>query len=123
MHDVPSRSGSVPFRPDRTSYAVCAVLLLGSLPLGLSSPWLAVAFLLPLASFVWVARARVIANTQDLEVCNGLGVHRLPWTEVVAFDVPKRGPVVLRRTTGGPLRLTALSRSDLPRLLAVGTPG
>lgn len=113
---------NVAFRPDRTSYAVGVVLLLGSLPLGLSSPWLSVAFLLPLASFVWVARARVVADEQGLEVCNGLGVHRLPWTEVEAFDVKRRGPVVLRRTAGKPLRLTALSRADLPRLLAVGSP-
>lgn len=113
---------NVRFRPDRTAYAVTVVLLLGSLPLGLSSPWFSVAFLLPLASFVWVARARVVANEQGLEVCNGLGVQRLLWTEVAAFDVPHRGPVLLRRTAGKALRLTALSRSDLPRLLAVGTP-
>ena len=110
------------FRPDRTSYVFSAVLLLGSLPFGLSSPWFSVAFLLPLGSFAWVARARVVANEQGLEVCNGLGVHRSPWTEVVAFDVPPRGPVVLRRTAGRALRLTALSRRDLPRLLAVGSP-
>jgi hypothetical protein len=116
------RMQNVAFRPDRTSYAVCVVLFLGSLPLALSSPWLSVAFLLPLASFVWVARARVVADGTGLQVCNGLGVHRLPWSDVVAFDVPRRGPVVLRRTAGGPLRLTALARTDLPALLAVGSP-
>lgn len=113
---------NVAFRPDRTSYAVSVVLLLGSLPLGLSSRWLSVVFLLPLASVVWIARARVVANAQGLEVCNGLSVHRLPWTEVAAFDLPRRGPVVLRRTAGRALRLTALARRDLPRLIAVGTP-
>lgn len=113
---------NVRFRPDRTSYIASVVLLLGSLPLGLSSPWLTPAFLLPLGSVLWVARARVVANAMGLEVCNGLGVQRLRWEQVEAFDVPRRGPVVLRRTTGRPLRLTALNRSELPQLLAVGSP-
>jgi hypothetical protein len=113
---------NVRFRPDRTSYIAGVVLLLGSFPIGLSSPWLTPAFLLPLGSFVWVARARVVANAMGLEVCNGLGVQRLRWEQVDAFDVPRRGPVVLRRTSGKPLRLTALNRAELPQLLAVGTP-
>jgi hypothetical protein len=53
-----------------------------------------------------------------VEVCNGLGVHRLPWTAVEGFDVPRRGPVRLLRTGGRPLALTALPKRQLPDLRA-----
>jgi hypothetical protein len=54
------------------------------------------------------------------EVCNGLRAHRTAWSDVEGFDVPKRGPVVLLRRTGAPLRMTALPRRDLRRLVQVG---
>lgn len=98
------------------------MLLLGTLPLGLSSPWLTPALLLPVAAFVWVLRARVVATPLGCEVCNGLRVRRFGWADVAAFDVPTKGPVVLRPTTGRSVRLTALPRAELRRFLAVGNP-
>ena len=112
----------VRIRPERVTLAVVAVLFLGTLPLGLSAPWTAPLLLVPLAALVWVLRARVVAAPEGLEVCNGLGVRRVRWDEVAAFDVPKQGPVVLRTTGGRRLRMTALNRRDLPRVLEVGAP-
>ena len=112
----------VTLRPERTTLAAVVVLTLGALPLALSSPYLAVVLLVPVAALVWVLRARVVADATTLEVSNGLGVHRLAWDDVAGFQVPGRGPVKLLRHSTGPLRLTAVSRRELPRLLAVSQP-
>jgi hypothetical protein len=121
-HDVQGEVQRVRFRPERTTLAVVLVMLLGALPLGLSSPFLAPVFLVPLATLVWVLRARVVAAGVGLEVCNGLGVRRFRWQDVAAFDVPRHGPIVLKPTEGKPMRLTALQRGDLRRLIEVGAP-
>ncbi len=121
MGTVDDLGAPVAFRPERTTLAVVVVLLLGALPLGLSSPLLAPVLLVPFVVLVWVLRARVRANALGVEVCNGLRVHRVAWTDVDAFDLPRRGPVLLRTTAGRTLRLTALARSDVRALVAVGS--
>jgi hypothetical protein len=112
----------VQVRPDRTTLAVVLVLFLGGLPLALSSPWLAPALLVPLGALVWVLRARVVASASGLEVCNGLAVRRFTWDDVSGFEVPDHGPVRLLVKDRAPLRLSALARRDLARVLEVGTP-
>ena len=109
--------------PDRISLVPVIFFLLGSLPLAASNPWLGWVVLVPLACAVWVLRARVVAIPVGVEVCNGLRATRVAWTDVEGVDVPKRGPLKLLRRGGSPLLMTALSRRDLPRLLAVGQAG
>ena len=101
------------FGPERIALLPVLVLLLGSLPLAASSAWLNAVLLVPVACAVWVLRARVVVAAVGIEVCNGLAVHRLPWSAVEGFDVPRRGPVRLRRTGGAPLLMTALPRRQL----------
>ena len=110
---------AVRFRPDRAGLTAVIVLFLGTLPLGLTNPWLALLFLVPAGALVWTLRARVVGDADGLSVCNGLGVRRLAWDDVDRFEVPKRGWVVLHPHTGRAVRLSALPRRDLPRLLAV----
>ena len=104
------------FGPDRISLVPVLVVLLGSLPLAASSAWLNALLLVPVACATWVLRARVVVSRDGVEVCNGLGVHRLPWASVEGFDVPRRGPVRLLRTGGSPLPMTALPRRHLAGL-------
>ena len=104
------------FGPDRIALVPVLVLLLGSLPLAASSAWLNVVVLVPVACAVWVLRARVVVAPVGIEVCNGLAAHRLPWSAVQGFDVRRRGPVRLLRTTGRPLPMTALPRRQLREL-------
>jgi hypothetical protein len=110
------------FRPDRTAVTAVAVFFLGTLYLALTGPWFALLLVLPVGSLVWTLRARVVADTDGLLVCNGLGRRRVRWDEVESFEVHKRRPVVLRRTDGGRTLLTALPRQELRRLVAVGQP-
>jgi hypothetical protein len=114
---VPQR---VRFGPDRIALLPVVVFFFGSLPLAASHAALSWVVLLPVATGVWVVRARVVAAPVGVEVCNGLRAHRTAWTDVEGFDVPKRGPVALLRHAGRPLRMTALPRRDLRRLVAVG---
>ena len=106
------------FGPERIALLPVVVLFLGALPLAASSGWLNALLLVPLACAGWVLRARVVVAPVGVEVCNGLGVHRLPWSQVEGFRVPPRGPVQLLRTGGRPLRLTAVPRRTLPELAA-----
>ena len=117
QEQVPDR---VRLGPDRLGLLPVVVFFFGTLPVAASSPALAWLVLAPLACAVWVLRARVVAIPVGVEVCNGLRAHRVAWTDVEGVDVPRRGPVRLLRRGGRPLPMTALSRRDLPRLLAVG---
>jgi hypothetical protein len=108
------------FGPDRLALLPVMVFLFGSLPVATSHVALLWLLLLPVAAAVWVVRARVVAAPIGVEVCNGLRAHRMAWTDVEGFDVPRRGPVTLLRRSGRPLRMTALPRRDLRRLVAVG---
>ncbi len=104
------------FGPDRVALLPVLVLLLGSLPLAASSAWLNVVVLVPAACAVWVLRARVVVAEVGVEVCNGLAAHRLPWSSVEGFEVPRRGPVRLLRSDGRPLAMTALPRRQVREL-------
>lgn len=109
----------VTVRPERTTLAVVLVALLGALPLGLSWWWTSPVLLVPVAALVYVLRARVVASTQALEVCNGLAVHRVAWEDVEGFQVPEKGTVRLLRRDADPLPLRVLTRRDLPRVMAL----
>jgi uncharacterized membrane protein len=110
----------VRFGPERIALLPVMVFFLGSLPLAGARSSLNWVVLIPLLAALWVLRARVIAIPLGVEVCNGLRAHRIAWTDVEGFDVPRRGPVRLLRRDGRPLVLTALPRRDLPRLLSAG---
>ena len=110
------------FRPDRTAVAAVAVFFIGTLYLALSGPWASPLLLLPVVSLVWTLRARVSADADGLQVCNGLGTTSVRWDQVDALEVRRRLPVRLRRTDGRSTLLTALDRQDVPRLLAAAQP-
>jgi hypothetical protein len=118
MNEEPVR-----LQPERTTLAAVVVLSLGALPLALSSAYLAPVLLVPAAALLWVLRARVVADRAGLEVSTGLRVRRVSWEQVAGFRVPEHGPVTLLRHGAGPIRLTALNRRELPRVLAVAEPG
>ena len=117
MADVPDRKR---FGPERIALVPVVFVLLGSLPVAASSAWLNWVVLLPVACGAWVVRARVVASPVGVEVCNGLRVHEVAWSDVEGFEVPRRGPVRLLRRGGRPVPMTALPRRELPLLIAVG---
>lgn len=113
------RVTTVSLRPERTMLAVVVVMAVSAIPLAFSSVWLLPVLLVPVAALVWVLRARVEADASQLVVCNGLGVRQIAWDDVRGFQVPHRGPVRLLTDDARPLRLTTVTRRDLPQLLEV----
>ncbi len=112
-------SEQVRLRPERTAFLAVGVFALSALPLVASATALLPLLLVPLAGAVWVARARVVAAPVGIEVCNGLRPHRAAWPDVEGFDVPRRGAPRLVLADGRRLRMTAIDRRQLPRVLAV----
>ncbi len=111
--------------PDKIVLFPVVVAFLGGIPAAASSIAFTWILLLPVVAGVWVFRARVVADAAGIEVCNGLGVRRVAWSEVGGFDVPKRGFVRLRLLPGAGrdrLPLTAMPRRDLPRLIEAAAP-
>jgi hypothetical protein len=109
----------VTVRPERTTLAVVLVVLLGALPLGLSWWWTSPVLLVPLAALVYVLRARVVATSHGLEVCNGLAVHEVAWDDVEGFQVPDKGTIRVLRRGAEPLPLRVVTRRDLLRVMAL----
>ena len=107
------------FGPDKIALLPVLVLLFGALPLAASTPLLLWLLLVPVGAAVWVLRARVLADAEQLEVCNGLGRRTVPWSDVEGLDVPRWTPVRLLLRGGRRLPLTALSRGDVRRLMAL----
>lgn len=106
------------FGPERIALVPVVIAAACALPLALSSPLLLWVLLLPLAAGVWVLRARVVADHDGLEVCNGLGVATYRWDDVEGLDVPHRGPARLLLTGGRRVLLSAVPRQELRRLMA-----
>jgi Bacterial PH domain len=78
---------------------------------------LPVILLVPLAVAVWGWRAGTDADAQGLRVRALVGSHRIAWTEVAAL-LPQGSRVFVRTTDGRTFRLAAVTRDDLPKLVA-----
>lgn len=110
----------VRFGPQPIALFPLLIAFLGALPLATSSRYLLWLLLLPVAGAWWVLRARVVVGAVGVAVGNGLRTTYVAWPDVEGFDVPQRGWVRLLHA-GDRTPLTALSRRDLPALLAVAS--
>ena len=106
----------VRFGPEKIALLPVLFFAFGTVPLAASDRRLLGLLVLPLLCAVWVLRARVVVTPVALEVCNGLGVRRLPWAQVEGYDVPRRGPVRVL-SAGGRTPMTALHRTRLRDLV------
>jgi hypothetical protein len=93
--------------------------LFGALALGTARPWLAPILLVPIAVMVWGWRSGVDVDSRGVAVRSLLATRRLTWAEIEGFGVHRRR-VVAHLARGGVVPLPAVSRSDLPRLIAGG---
>lgn len=110
------------YAPDRSSLFPALLFGLGALPIAASDPALVWVLLLPVAPLVWVLRARVLADSDGVEVCNGLGRRRYAWDQVTGFDVPRRGVVRMLLLGGSRVPLSTVSRRQLRSLIELGGP-
>jgi len=114
----------------RYNVSICLagiVAFLGAVPVatsgfGLGHPpayaWPLLAILLiPVAVATWGWRAGTDADATGLRMRALVGSRRVAWDEVAAL-VPQGRHVTVRLTDGRAFRLPAVTRADLPRLVA-----
>ena len=78
---------------------------------------LPVILLIPLAVAIWGWRAGTDADSHGLRVRALVGSRRIAWTDVAAL-LPQGRRVFVRTTDGRTFRLAAVTRDDLPKLVA-----
>ena len=105
-------------RTPRAALVAVLVLAVCVLPLASSAPWLAVLWLLPVATAAWVQRAGVDVDRTGLTVRAMLGTRRLPWADVAGLRVGARGRLAAVLRTGGAVRLPVLRPRHLPLVAA-----
>jgi hypothetical protein len=93
------------------------VATIGAVPLLGASLFFAPVLLVPLAVAVWGWRAGTDADERGLVVRALLAKRGIPWTQVDAL-VPEQRRVHARLANGHLVPLPAVTRADLPKLVA-----
>jgi hypothetical protein len=109
---------TVRFRHHQAILVAAIIALIGAVPLVNGSPYLAPILLIPLAVAVWAWRAGTDADRQGVRVRALFGHRDVPWSSIAELAADPRGRVLARRHDGTVVPLTAVTRDDLPRLVA-----
>ena len=101
---------------------VAAVIaLIGTIPLASAAGWaLSPILLIPLVFTVWAWRAGTDVFPDRLRVRALVGSTEVPWTRVAEMAPDQRGRVSALLENGNVLRLTGVTRANLPAVLAAG---
>lgn len=86
------------------------------------APILLVLEVIPLAVALWSWRAGTDVTADGLTVRAVLGQRHVPWTGVAGLVTDDRDRVSAMLTSGGSVRLPAVSRADLPKLTEAAEP-
>jgi hypothetical protein len=100
---------------------VAAVIaFVGALPVAGVSWALSPILLIPAAAFVWAWRAGTDVYPDELRVKALFGSTRVPWARVTELAPDQRGQVAALLDNGNMIKLTGVTRDNLPRVLAAG---
>jgi hypothetical protein len=108
----------VKFRYNAAAAVAGLVAALGAVPLAAARWWYLPILLIPAGFAVWAWRAGTDAGAGGLRVRALLGSRQVPWSWVDTLVVGGRNRVYARSRDGATIRLTAVTRADLPRLIA-----
>jgi len=98
---------------------VAAVIaFVGTVPLAGASRPLALILLIPAALIVWAWRAGTDVYADELRVKALIGRTRVPWASIQEMAPDQRGQISARLANGNAIRLTGVTRDNLPRVLA-----
>lgn len=114
-----SSSDTIRFRHNQALLVAAVVAFLGALPLAAARWFLLPVLLVPVALGGWAWRAGTDANSQGLRLRALAGQHLIRWEQIVELGADADGRAVARLTDGREVRLPAVRRDDLPRLVAV----
>jgi hypothetical protein len=94
------------------------IMLIGAVPVATAAWYLLPILLIPLAVTCWAWLAGTDAGPDGLVVRALLGRRRIPWRAVAELGADARGRAYARLVDGAAVPLPAVSRTDLPRLVA-----
>lgn len=98
---------------------VAAVIaFVGTVPLAGASHGLAWVLLVPAAVIVWAWRAGTDVRKDELRVKALVGSTRVPWSSIVELAPDERGRVSALLENGNAIKLTGVTRDNLPLVLA-----
>ncbi len=105
------------FRYNAAIVVAAGVAFISGLPLATSAWYVAPVLLVPLAVGVWGWRAGTDATVDGVRVRALFGSRYLPWPAIDSVAVGERNRVFAHTVNGSAVRLTAVTRGDLPRLV------
>jgi hypothetical protein len=95
------------------------IAFVGTVPLAGASNKLAWVLVIPAAVIVWAWRAGTDVRADDLRVKALVGSTRVPWSSIVELAPDERGRISALLDNGNAIKLTGVTRDNLPRVLAV----
>lgn len=117
-------SGKPVLRIRKSGALLVAALIafVGAIPLTDYGWPFALILIIPVTVGVWAWRAGTDVFPEGLRVRALAGSTEIPWTRVVALAPDARGQVSAQLDNGNLLRLTGVTRQNLPQVLAVSNP-
>jgi hypothetical protein len=97
-----------------------AIAFVGTLPLAGVRWALSPILLIPVAAFVWAWRAGTDVYTDRLRVKALFGSTTVPWDRVAELAPDQRGQISALLDNGNVIKLTGVTRDNLPLVLAAG---
>jgi Bacterial PH domain len=100
---------------------VAAVLaFVGAVPFASAGWAYALVLLIPVAAFIWAWRAGTDVFPDHLRVRALFGSTRVPWARVIELAPDRSGQISALLDNGNVIRLTGVTRDNLPKVLAAG---
>jgi hypothetical protein len=117
---VVSRKPLVRVRKTGALLVAAVIAFVGAVPLaGAGWEWAPV-LLIPIAVFAWAWRAGTDVYPDELRVRALFGSTRVPWTQITELAPDARGQISALLDNGNVIRLTGVTKDNLPRVLAAG---
>ncbi|MEU4687747.1 PH domain-containing protein [Actinoplanes sp. NPDC023714] len=107
-------------RKSGTVLVAALIAVVGTVPLAGASWALAPILLIPLAVLIWTYRAGTDVYPDELRVRALFGGSRVPWSRITELAPDGRGRVSALLDNGNVIRLTGVTRDNLPAVLAAG---
>ncbi|GAA2911667.1 hypothetical protein Acy02nite_60150 [Actinoplanes cyaneus] len=105
-------------RKSGTALVASGIAFVGAMPLaGVSRAWLPV-LLIPLVAFIWSWRAGTDVFSDEVRVRALIGGTQVPWSRITELAPDERGRVSALLDNGNVIRLTGVTRDNLPLVLA-----
>lgn len=95
------------------------IAFVGTVPLAGAARGLVWVLVIPAVIIVWAWRAGTDVREDELRVKALVGSTGVPWSSIVELAPDERGRVSALLDNGNAIKLTGVTRDNLPRVLAV----